>query len=113
MRPDGVGLKHHAELTLLRRHPRGRVVRGNNMAGDPYFTPIGSFKAGHAAEQGGLAGAAGTNDDEELSFGDFQVESFDRGNRAVANDETFIQTADRNHRVYGSIGRGARPSAFP
>ena len=33
-----------------------------------------------------------------------QVEGFDRGNHAVANDEMFIQTADRNHRVYGSIG---------
>ena len=90
-----------------------RIVGRYNPAGDSDLSDVRSFLTSDASKQGSLSGAAGAADDEQLAFGDFQVKGFDRGNHAVANDETFIQTADRNQRVYGSIGRGARPSAVP
>src|SRR4029077_4256404 len=94
----------HSQFPLLRRHPGGGIVGRYDSAGDSDLPGVGGFQTGDATKQSGFSGAAGVDDNEQLAFGDFQVERFDRGNRAVANDETFMQTADGNHRVYGSIG---------
>ena len=99
MRPDGVGLKHHAELALLRRDPSGRAIRRNDLAVDANLAAVGNFQAGDAAQQGGFPRTAGADDDEQLALGDFQVERLDRGDHAVADGEPFVQAADGNHRM--------------
>src|SRR5262245_23583393 len=97
MGPYSIRLKDHAQCALLRRHPGGGIVRRYNSASDSDLAAVRGFQTGDASKQGGFSGAAGADDDEQFAFGDFQVEGFDRGHRAVANDETFMQTADRNH----------------
>ena len=99
MGPDGVGLKHHAELALLRRDPSGRAIRRNDFAVDAHLAAVGNFQPGDAAQQCGFSRTAGTDDDEQLALGDFQVERLDRGDHAVADGEPFVQAADGNHRI--------------
>jgi len=65
----------------LRRHPGGRIVGRYNSAGDSDLPGVRSFQAGDATKQSGFSGAAGADDNEQLAFGDFQVEGLDRGNR--------------------------------
>ena len=65
-------------------------------------------------EQGWFPEPLALDDNERLAFGDFQVEGWTaRPGRAVADDETFVQTADGNHRWHGSHLGAARYSAAP
>jgi hypothetical protein len=79
MGPYSIRLEDHAQCALLRRHPGGGIVGRYNPAGDSDLSAVRSFQAGDASKQGSLFGAAGADDDEQLVFGDFQVEGFDRG----------------------------------
>ena len=73
MRPHGVGLENHTELSLLGRNPGGRIVRRDYAAADADRSPVGNFEAGDGAEQRRLSRAARADDDEELALGDFQI----------------------------------------
>src|SRR4030095_5535099 len=97
MRPNGIGLKHHAELALLRRDPTWWIVRRKDSTCNANIATIRCFEPRDATKQGGFPGAAGTDDNEQLAFGDIQVERLDRGNDAVAHVKTFMQAANGDH----------------
>src|SRR5688572_25612697 len=97
MRPDRIGLKHHAKLALLRRDPAWRIVRRNDFTGDANIAAIRCFEPRDATKQGGFSGAAGADDHEQLAFGDIQIERLDRGNDAVGHEKTLMQAADGDH----------------
>ena len=61
MRPQGEALKHHARIAQVGRDPRDLFVSEQNPSG------VGHREPGDAAEQRGLARAAGTEEQKELS----------------------------------------------
>src|SRR5918993_2924639 len=98
MGPNCIGLKNHSQLALLRRDPGWGIVRGDDSVADADFAGIRSFEAGNAAQQSGFPRAAGADNDKKFTFGYFKIKRPDRCDDAVANVETFLQTAYRNHK---------------
>src|SRR5712692_1311643 len=99
MGPDGVGLKDHAELALLRGDPRRRIVRRDGLTGDADRTLVGKLEARDTAEQRRLARAAGADDDEEFALGDFEAQIFDRRDVAAADGKFFVEALDGNQDI--------------
>jgi len=71
VRPDRVGLEHHAHATLLGRDGAAGAADDRAVHQD---APAGHvLKPGDAAQRRGLAAAARTQQHKELAFGDHQV----------------------------------------
>ena len=82
--PQGVGLEHHPGVPLVRRevHPLRRVEHRAVAEGDA--PRAGRLQPGEATQRGGLPAPAGTEEDEELTLLDLQVEVIDRLGRGIA-----------------------------
>ena len=69
VRPDGVGLEHHAEVALVRRHRHGLGGIEHHAAADLDAAGVGRLQAGDAAQRRGLAAAGGPEQADELAVG--------------------------------------------
>ena len=67
MWPDGVGLKHHANVTLIQGTVDARVGIEECQAPELDNTPVGLFQPSNAAQRGRLATAAGPQQGEKGS----------------------------------------------
>ena len=107
LRVEGVALEDHRDVAVLRRHPRHRLARDDDVA------RVGLLEPRHQAQRGRLAAAARPHDDEELAARDRQRDRLERCRRGLARarrealahpvEEDF----DLGHR---SISRGGRGS---
>ena len=79
MRPDRIGLEHHAEAAPLRRHEnaRGRIADDFVADADPAAGIL--LKAGHHAQRRGLAAARRPQQRDELALADAQIDVADGG----------------------------------
>ncbi|MNG26483.1 hypothetical protein D3C84_1114800 [compost metagenome] len=71
-------LEHHADAAPLRRQV------GDVLAGDADGAAVGAGQSRQAAQQGGLAAAAGTEQGGELALGQAQLNVFEYGGAAKA-----------------------------
>jgi hypothetical protein len=76
VRKQGVALEHHAHVAPVRGHVGKIIALHGDLAGARLF------KAGHDAQHGGLAAAAGSQQRDELALLDLQVELLN-GHRAA------------------------------
>ena len=65
VRPDGVGLEHHADVPLFRGHEG--LPAGDQLVVDVHLAFRGLFKPGDDAQHGGLAAAGGAQQGHEFS----------------------------------------------
>src|ERR1051325_2415845 len=96
MRPDRIGLKYHADLSLLWRStdtPRPRV---NHLSVERDLPLIGFFQTGHGAQKRGFARATGSEQDKKFAAIDFEMHRAQRGHRAIIGGEIFGHAGDRN-----------------
>ncbi|MNC33223.1 hypothetical protein D3C75_816070 [compost metagenome] len=70
MRKQGVFLKHHTRLPLLRRQMQ--PVSGDLLAGDIDIAFDDPFKPGNRPQDGGLAAAGGPQQTGQFAFADRQ-----------------------------------------
>ena len=89
MRPDRVGLEHHADIAVVRfdRQLRRAVEHRLSVDLDPAF--LRRFQAGDAAQRGGLAAAGGAEQGDQLAVGDLEADMVDDGLVAEALDQSF------------------------
>ena len=67
MRPDGVGLKHHADVALVRRHEQPFGGHDHGLIAEKNIARVGMFQTGDHAQRRGLAAAARTEQGEDLA----------------------------------------------
>ena len=91
MRIQRVILEHHCDVAVL------RLERVDDAIADRYFTVADCLEARHHAQQGRLAAAGGTNDDDELAVGDVQIDAVDYLDVAVALG--YLAKMDFGHRA--------------
>jgi hypothetical protein len=86
VRPQGVGLEHHADVPLVRAEVEllRRVEHVAVAEGDAPL--VGCLQAGHAAQRGGLAAAARAEQDEELALLDLEVQVVHRRRRRLSGE---------------------------
>src|SRR3546814_401249 len=74
VRPDGVGLEYHAQSTLLGGHGNALGLGPHDFAANGDFSVVGGFQAHNAAQQRGLAAAAGAEQRKDSVSGNGQVD---------------------------------------
>src|SRR4029077_11621920 len=87
VRPDRVGLKHHADVASFRRHVDAPIGRDYHAAGDLHLSGIGLFKARDHAQGRRLAAAAGSKQGDHFALLDFERDVIDSGELAEYFDE--------------------------
>ena len=65
MRPDGIGLKHHADVALIQGPVDASVGIEKRQAPELDSTPVGLFQPRNAAQRGRLATTAGPQQGEK------------------------------------------------
>ena len=87
MRPDGVGLEHHADAAAFRSDEEVAFGGADQDVADGDLAAVGPFQAGDAAQQRGLARAAEPEQDEELLVADIDADAVDGMHRIGAGLE--------------------------
>src|SRR5262245_48688575 len=97
VRPDRVGLKHHADFPLLRRKITPGTGRKDGFVVERDTPRIGFLQSRDATHQCGLPRTAGTQQDKELFFTDFKIDAVQGRHRLLARFEVLAQPGDSNH----------------
>src|SRR5262245_13357581 len=97
VRPDRVGLKHHADFPLLRRKATSRTGGKDGSVIESDTPCIGLLQSRDAAHQRGLPRTAGSQQDKELFFTDLKIDPIQGRYRLVPRFEVLAQTGDGNH----------------
>src|SRR5262245_6694452 len=108
VRPDRVGLKHHADFPLLRRTITSWTGRKDGFVVESDTARIGLLQSRDAAHQRGLPRTAGSQQDKELFFTDLKIDAVQGRYRLLARFEVLAQTGDGNHNA--SSRRLLRPT---
>jgi hypothetical protein len=98
VRPDRIGLEHHAEAAPVRRHEDVAAGGVDRLARHRDFAGLRALEAGDRAERSGLAAAARAKQREELAGGHVETHVL-RGANALAAVAQIIraQGGDRQH----------------
>ena len=100
VRPDRVGLEHHADAAVARRHMDALVGVAYDLVGDDDFSGLRTLKAGEAAQRRGLAAAGGAEQRDQLAGADAERDAVDRVHNHVAGrDEGLPQIFNGEHGV--------------
>src|SRR5260221_3842178 len=98
MRPDGVGLEHHAQAALVRRNKYVFVGGVNQVAADADFAQTRPLEAGDRAQRGGLAAAARPEQREQPARRHLEADVVRRADRLAALAEVVgTESLDREH----------------
>ena len=97
MRPDGVGLKHHADVALVRRDENAAREGIDELARDGDFAFARGLQAGEATQRGGLAAAGRPEERVELPFLDLQIDPADGVNLPGVALVANMQARDADH----------------
>ena len=84
VRPQRIGLEHHADVALVGRQVDPAVGVEHRGRPECDLAGAGCLEAGEAAQGGGLAAPAGTEEDEELALLDLEIQVVDRCGRRLA-----------------------------
>src|SRR4030095_5875588 len=82
VRPDRVGLKHHADVAFFRRHVDAPIGRDHDAARDLHLPGIGLFEARDHAQGRRLAAAARSEQGDDFALLDFERSIIDGGQLA-------------------------------
>src|SRR5690242_5782527 len=96
MRPDRIGLKYHADLSLLWRSTETLRPRVDHFSVERDLPLIGFFQTGHGAQKSGFARAAGSEQNEKFAAIDFEMHRAQRSHGAIVGGEIFGHADDRN-----------------
>jgi hypothetical protein len=97
MRPYGVGLEHHSDVTFFRGNVDPLSWGSNHRAVYLDFTSIGNFKSSHRPESGCFAATAGAQKNAKFAFGNIQADSPQGLHQPVLSLKVFFQGFDSNH----------------
>ena len=97
VRPDRVGLKHHADFALLGGNKDTRHRRIDHASADLYFPSVWPFQAGDASERGRLTATAGSQKNAEITLGNFQINFFQRVDDPLLGVKSLAQLSNANH----------------
>jgi len=100
MRPDGVGLEHHAELAMIGRHEQVGGCIAHHAAADRDAPGVVALQPGDHAQGRRLAAARRPEQGDELAVLDGEVDRIDCLHRAEV-------PADR---LQGDAGHGSGPT---
>src|SRR5262249_6351073 len=105
MRPQRIGLEHHADAAVFRRQRKAR--RADDLVRQPDRAGIGWFEPPHQPQQRGLAAAGGPEQRKELAISDREADALDR-TRCLDPFRYALQA----HACHGTTPSGSRrPSA--
>src|SRR3954471_5538898 len=102
MRPQCIGLKHHADSPLLRR--QCKAGDAHDLVRQPDRAGIRFLEARHQAQQRGLAAAGRPQEREELTVRDRQRDILDGARRAE-----LLRYAFQAHACHGTTPSGSLP----
>ena len=97
VRPNRVGLKHHADFALLGGNKYPRHGRIDHASADFDFSSVRPFQAGDASERGRLAATAGSQKNAEIALGNFQIDFFQRVDDPLLGVKSFAELSNANH----------------
>src|SRR5581483_3096960 len=89
VRPYGVGLEHHAEAALIRRHEDAAGGRIDHVAADDDLPHARALEAGDRAQRRRLAAAARPEQREELAWRHLKTHVVRRADRLAALADVF------------------------
>ena len=99
MRPDGVGLEHHAQSALLRGNADVLLLRPDHLAADADLARIRSLQPDDAAQQRGLAATAGSEQREYLVGRDRQIHVIEGRDRLAFGEIVLADALDPDFHV--------------
>ena len=108
MRPDRVGLEHHADVAQPRRHLHAVGGRRYQPPADADAAGRGMFEAGDAPQRGGLAAAGGAEQHHDLAGRHVKAHAV---HRRPAGDELLAQIANVERRRHACAPSYRRPRA--
>ncbi len=88
MRPDRIGLEHHADRAFMHRHEDAGCGIGHDAPADLDSAALGLFEAGNAAQCGGFSATAWTEQRVTLRIRDFEADVIDGRHRAIGRAQT-------------------------
>ena len=111
MRPNGIGLEHHADIAVIGLHnDPGFGIEDHHVVdrNEPGFR---RFQPRDAAQRRGLAAAGGTEQRHQLPLRDLEADAIDDGLVAVAFDQIADDDAHTRAPIPASWRARRRPSA--
>src|SRR5688572_31204816 len=78
VRPDGIGLKNHADAPFVDRDKDALLLREDLSVSDRDLPAVRRLQPGNGAQGGRLTATAGPQERIELPFADFERDSFHR-----------------------------------
>src|SRR5215470_3410099 len=99
MRPNGIGLKDHADVSFVRRYDNLRRRREDQVIADKDFSLVWCLQTGHRSQGGSFAAAARAEQRMELTLLDFQVDTADRVHTPLVGLVVDVKIANLDHTV--------------
>ena len=87
VRPNGVGLEYHAQVSFVRRHEDIPLAVANDLAIDLYDAAVRAFKTRNATQGRGLAASARAEQRDEFTVAHREGNTMHDGGRAIGLDE--------------------------
>src|SRR5439155_12526939 len=97
MRPDGVGLKHHADVALVRRDGDAARGREDQIVADKNLSFVRLLQTSHGAQGRRLAAATGSEQGIELPRLHFEADAADGVHGAAVGLVAEMEIRNANH----------------
>src|SRR5690242_2930466 len=97
MRPDRVGLKHHADVALVRRHDKLAAAGEHELVADEDLALERFLQSGDRAQRRRLTAAARAEEREELPLLDVEIDAAHGVDLAALGLIADVETFDANH----------------
>jgi hypothetical protein len=94
VRPNGVGLKHHADFAFLSGNKDARHRRIDHTAADFDFAAVRPLQAGDAPKSRRLAATARTKQNTKITLGDFQIDIAESVNYPLLRYKTLAELSN-------------------
>ncbi len=94
VRPDRVGLEHHAEAALLGGHGDAPGLRPDDVAADSDLAVVGRLQADDAAQQRRFAAAAWPEQREDVVGRNSEIDVIERANRPALGPIALAEALD-------------------
>src|SRR4029077_6252336 len=95
--PNGIGLKHHANVPAVGGHDDVCAPRKNQLVAECDFARIRHFQSRDTLKGGGLAAAARTEKSVKLSGSNIETDTVHSPNGRFIGDKVFLEVAYGQH----------------
>src|ERR1043166_2749071 len=97
VRPNGIGLKHHANVPPVGWHNLVRIARENQFVVEDNLPRVRHFQSRNALKGSGLTATAGTEEGVKFAGRNIETDAVHGPDRSLVGDKVFLEVAYGQH----------------